>query len=245
MAGTQPSLAPDVSATLAAFRDALVRADSANLAALAVYGSAARGRYNPGTSDINVAIVLRDANGAALLRIAAVVHDAERASRIESLIVAESELPRLAVSFPTKVLDIQRRHVVLHGADVFSGITVDRDDVRLRTEQELRNLALRLRRRLIAARNDSHALALAAEDAAVPLAVNLRALLWLRGKVPDEFQPALAIYEVAAAELGLDADILAAVRRLRKETDRSFTAEQLGRLIDTLSRAADAAATLA
>ena len=58
------------------------------------------------------------------------------------MIVAESELPRLAASFPTKVLDIQRTHVVLSGRDVFTGIDVSRDDVRQRIEQELRNLAL-------------------------------------------------------------------------------------------------------
>jgi predicted nucleotidyltransferase len=241
--GVAPNLPSDVSAALDTFRAALEAAAARNLVALVVYGSVARGRYDPGSSDINVAIVLETADGSAVLQIAEVVHDAQRSSRIEPLIVAESELPRLAVSFPTKILDIQRSHRVLSGRDVFSGISVSRDDIRLRTEQELRNLALRLRRRLIAARNDGHSLALIADDTAAPLAVNLRALLYLRGKVPDEFQPKLAIYELAAAEFGLDGTVLDAILRVHKREERSVTAQQLGQLLDTVNRAADVAAT--
>ena len=239
-----PTLPAPASVALDAFRDAVIAAAGDNLVSLVVYGSAARNRYDPATSDLNVVIVLRDASGAAVQRIAPVVHAAQRASRVEPFIVGESELPRLAVTFPTKLLDIQRRHVVLSGRDVFSGIGVSRDDVRQRVEQELRNLALRLRHRFVAARNDEQALALAADDAAAPLAVNLRALLNLRGTVPDEFQPALAIYESAANEFGLDAGVLDAVRRIHKGGEQSMNAEAFARLIDTVSRAADAAAAL-
>ena len=239
-----PNLPPAATATLDAFRDALLAADSANIACIAVYGSAARGRYDAETSDLNVALALRDASGAAVLRIAHVLHDAERESRIETMIFAESELAGLTASFPTKILDIQRRHVVLFGSDLFAGITVSRDDIRRRAEQELRNLALRLRRRLVAARTDPNALALAADDAAPTLAVNLRALLYLRGEVSDEFQPTLAIFERAGAAFGLDTATLGAVKRVHKNDERTMSADEFGRVIDVVSRAADVAATL-
>jgi hypothetical protein len=209
-----------------------------------VYGSAARGRYDADTSDLNVIVALHDASGAAVLRIAEAVHDAERQSRIETMIFAETELAGLATSFPTKILDIQRRHVVLFGTDLFSGITVARDDIRRRAEQELRNLALRLRRRFVAARKDNHALALAADDAAATLAVNLRALLYLRGDVSDEFQPTLAIFERAGSLFGLDTSVLGAIKRIHKNDERSMSADQFANVIDVVSSAAEAAASL-
>jgi predicted nucleotidyltransferase len=239
-----PNIPPAASPDHDAFRDALVKADAANVVCIAVYGSAARGRYDPDTSDLNVAVALRDAGGAAVLRIAQAVHDAERESRIETMIFAEKELAGLAASFPTKILDIQRRHVVLHGTDLFVGITVERDDIRRRAEQELRNLALRLRRRLVAARADDHALALAADDAAATLAVNLRALLYLRGEVSDEFQPTLAIFERAGALFGLDASVLQTIKRVHKNDEHSMSADQFGRVIDVVSSAAEVAASL-
>jgi predicted nucleotidyltransferase len=243
--GVIPELPAETSAALDALRDGLRDAAGDDLVSLVLYGSAARGRYDRESSDINIVVVLRHADGATIEKIAPVLHDAERAWRVEPMIVAEQEVARLAITFPIKVLDIQRRHVVLHGADVFTGIHATREHVRLRAEQELMNLAMRLRRRFFSARRDSHALALAADDAAAPLAVNLRALLLLRGTVTDEFQPALAIYDSAAREFGLDRDVLEATKRIHKSADdRSMTAEAFGRLIDTVSRAADLAATM-
>jgi len=239
-----PNIPSAASPALEAFRDALVNADAGNIVCIAVYGSAARGRYDADTSDLNVVVALRDASGVALLRIAQAIHDAERESRIETMIFAESELARLSSSFPTKILDIQRRHVVLFGTDLFTGITVARDDIRRRAEQELWNLALRLRRRLVAARADHHALALAADDAAATIAVNLRALLYLRGEISDEFQPTLAIFERAGAVFGLDASVLQAIKRVHKNDERSMSADQFARVIDVVSSAAEAAASL-
>ena len=116
-----PNLPPEASVALDAFRDALLNADKANIVCIAIYGSAARGRYDAETSDLNVALALRDASGAAILRIAEALHDAERESRIETMIFAESELAGLAVSFPTKILDIQRRHVCCSARSCFRG----------------------------------------------------------------------------------------------------------------------------
>src|SRR6185503_7708085 len=84
-----PTIPPAASPALDAFRDALVKADAANIVCIAVYGSAARGRYDADTSDLNVIVALRDASGAAILRIAEAVHEAERQSRVETMIFAE------------------------------------------------------------------------------------------------------------------------------------------------------------
>lgn len=213
-----------------------------NLLGLILYGGLARGRYNPDTSDINIVVVLRDASAHAIARIANPLHAAWRGRRVEPFIVTPRELSRLAVAFPTKILDIQRRHVVLYGDDPFSGFEVSREHIRLRVEQELRNLALRMRRRLVSIHDDPGALGRAADDAAAPLAVNLRALLFLEGIVSDEFQPTLAIYERAAEAFGLDVEALTATKRIhRNDGEATLSAEMFGRLLATIDKAADKA----
>src|SRR5262249_25071672 len=60
-----------------------------------------------------------------------------------------AEIPRLAEVFPTRLLDIRDHHLLLHGEDVFAGLEIDGKLLRLRVEQELSNLSLRLRRTLV------------------------------------------------------------------------------------------------
>ena len=238
-------LPADVAATLDALGASLRDAAGANLLGLVLYGGLARGRYNPETSDINIVVLLRDASVGALARIAEPLHAAWRAHRVEPFILTPPEVARLAITFPTKMLDIQRRHISLFGDDPFAGIEVSRAHIRLRVEQELRNLALRLRRRFLAVHRDPGGLALAAEDSAAALAVNLRALLYLRGVVSDEFEPTLAIYESAADAFGLDVEALRATKRLhRSGPDTTLPAELFGRLLATIERAADVAAAV-
>ena len=239
-----PALPPDVTTTLAELTAAMRAAAEDNLFALVLYGGLARGRYVPGSSDINLVVVVRDASAAAIERFAPTLHAAWRSMRVEPFIITPGDIPRLAVTFPTKMLDIQRRHVVLHGDEPFAALHVARIDVRRRIEQELRNLALRLRRRFVAIHDDSAALAAAADDAAAPLAVNLRALLLDRGVVTGDFDPTLAIYDRAATTFGLDREALASLKQIHQMREAAtMTREMFGRLLATVDRAATVAAT--
>ncbi len=235
---------PEVSSAL----DALVaglRADAGdNLLGVILYGGLARGRYVEGTSDMNVVVYLRDASAASLSAIATRLHEAFRTHRVDPFIITPRDVARLTVMFPTKMLDIQRRHVVLTGEDPFEGLAVDHEHIRLRVEQELRNLLLRLRHRFVRVHNDQLSLAQAAADAAPTLAVNLRALLLLNGIVSDEFQPALAIFDLAARTFQLDADALAATKRVHQgHDDARIDTALFARLLATIEKAADLSVT--
>jgi predicted nucleotidyltransferase len=238
-------LPPDVAGTLDALTSTLRAASGDSLLGLILYGGLARGRYNPGTSDINIVVYVRALTAKLLAGLAKPLHDAWESKRVDPMIVAKGELPRLSIAFPTKILDIQRKHVVLFGEDPFAGIVVSREHIRAHAEQELRHLSLRLRRRFISAYDDNAAIAMVATDAAVTLAVNLRELLFLRGVVSDEFQPTLAIYERAAETFGLDLPLLSALKHAhRNEAAEPLTVEQFDRLLATVAKASDIAAEM-
>lgn len=193
-----------------AVRDALARlctglqqAAGPNLHGLVLFGSLARGRYTPGRSDVNVVVVLEDAAVEKLAPLAPVLRAAFRAARVEPMVITAGEVRGAADVFPTKFLDIQAHHVVLLGHSPFAGLAVDREHLRLRVEQELRNLALRLRRRFITLHDEPASLPGALEDVRGALAVELRSLLVLAGKPAPADDSPEAVFAAAAQGLAL------------------------------------------
>lgn len=215
-------------------------AAGANLRGLIVYGGLARGRYRPGKSDINLVVLIDDASTESLAAIAPALRAAWRAVRVEPFIIKASEAGRLAETFPTKLLDIQTHHVVLMGEDPFTGINVSRKLIRLRIEQSLTNLALRLRRRYVSIFDDPRSLALALEQQAVPLKVEFAALLQLAGKGELSESTSAAVLEAAAAEFDLDREALLSMAALRRDAPTPEDLQALyNRALATIARAAE------
>jgi hypothetical protein len=235
-----PGVPPAVTEALEKLRAELTAAASDDLAALVLYGGLVRGRYQPGRSDVNLAVVLRRATGGVLAALAAPLHAAWRALRVEPFLLTLGELPRVASVFPTKILDIKDSHVVLSGADPFAGIEVPREQLRLRVEQELRNQTIRLRRRFLAAATSPRELTAILAEVARPLAVQLAALLRLTDRpVPDDRHTA-PLLEAAAVAFGLDRDALRQLAQLRQELAAGPDAAGLyGRVLETMAKAAD------
>ncbi len=216
----------------------LATAAGENLTGLILYGGLARGRYRPGQSDINVVVALRDTSTESLSAIATVLRAAWRAIRVEPFIVKTSEAQRLADVFPTKVLDIQSHQLVLRGDDPFAGTEVSRKQLKLRVEQGLCNLELRLRRRYISIFDDSRSLASTLAEAAVPLKIELAAMLQLAGKDEPSGSTTAAVLESAAIAFDLDRVALSRMAALRRESEPPEDPAGLyDRVIAAISRA--------
>ncbi|MCI0638526.1 MAG: hypothetical protein L0Y72_02040 [Gemmataceae bacterium] len=206
---------PEIAAALAHFQEDLIAAAGKNLAGLILYGGLARGRYRPGKSDINVVVLLHDVSAAALEVISPILRAARRAANVSPMILSPNEVQPAAVVFPTKFLDMKDHHVVLHGEDPFTALEVPREQIRLRIVQELRNLTLRLRRRLIDVLDDPELLAAALAETARPLAIELTALLRLVDKPVLEDDRSAVVFEAAASAFGADREALAQLAQLR------------------------------
>lgn len=208
----------EVGSGLATMCADLATAAGGALASVVLYGGVARGRYTPGRSDVNVLIVLAEDTGPALRAIAPPLAAARRSLRVEPYIVAAAEFQAAASLFPNRFLDIRDHHVVLAGADPFEGIEIPDEALRLRTEQELRNLLIRFRRGLTDAGDDGLAQATAVRRIAVPLSIEFAALLRLRGRAPAPEADLATIFRMAAETLGIDAGALSEISALREAT---------------------------
>lgn len=217
-------------------------AAGANLVALVLYGGLARGRHRGPRSNVDLAVVLEDAGPERIAEIAPVLLAAWRAAHVDAWILARDEIPRVAEVFPTKLLDIREHHLVLDGEDVFAGLELDRRLLRLRVEQELTNLSLRLRRSLVTLAADPASIAALLATTARPLAIQLTALLRLAGRTVPEEDRSAAIFAVAAGAFGLDAEALEALANVRQGTHGvDDVAALLGRVQVAATKAAEAA----
>jgi predicted nucleotidyltransferase len=130
-----------------------------DLASVIVFGSAVRGGWIAGKSDVDLVVVLKRAGVEQLRAIANPLVAARAGLRIEAMLLVEAEVARAADVFPLFYEDIQRCSVVLHGVSPFVGLSIDPQHRRLRIEQELREHQIRTRRAVVDALGDTTQLA--------------------------------------------------------------------------------------
>jgi hypothetical protein len=136
---------PTVREGLDKFCNQLQEALGENLVSITLYGGLAKGEYSPTGSNVNIMIVLKDVNVDLLEKAASPVRQGMRDLRLSIMVLSEEDLQLSTDVFPTKFLDMQRYHQVLWGKDLLAGLSIARDHIRLRCEQEIKNLLLRLR----------------------------------------------------------------------------------------------------
>ncbi len=118
------------------------------LSAILVYGSAVRGGPTP-TSDIDLIIVLERDDLDTLRLLADPIALARASANIECRLLKRAEIAKAADVFPVFYDDVRTCHVMLHGKDPFSDLVIHDEHRRLRVEQELRDMRIRLRRFII------------------------------------------------------------------------------------------------
>jgi predicted nucleotidyltransferase len=126
------------------------------LVSVVLYGSAARGEYRPGVSDLNVLVLLREVTPAALRAAGELARDWVAEGNAPPLMLSAEEWRRSTDVWAIEVADIRDAHLTLHGADPFAGIVIRPEDLRLQCERELKGKQIQLRERylLIADRPD-------------------------------------------------------------------------------------------
>lgn len=174
--------------------DALKTALGADLSAVLVFGSAARGRYRPGESDVDVCVVLKDTSADNLKKAANPLVLARNTARIEAVVLRDDEIGRAADAFPVFYDDIKRAHVMLHGDDPFASLSIAKEHKRVRVEQELREAQIRLRRAVVDGLFAERPLRGAVTRKLRQLRSPLHALFELLDEPsPDEIEPLLAL----------------------------------------------------
>ncbi|MBP7050737.1 MAG: nucleotidyltransferase domain-containing protein [Phycisphaerae bacterium] len=151
-----------------------------HLGSITVVGSALTDDFRPGVSDINTVVVLDEHSVSALKAIASLARPMRRHGFSAPLLMTTSYIERSRDVFGIEFLDLQLTHETILGDDPFVGIEIDKPDVRLQCERELKAMLVRLRQGWIAAAGDMRFVRDILVATARGLTPLLRALLWLR-----------------------------------------------------------------
>lgn len=176
-----------------------------NLESVVLYGSAATGRYKPGTSDLNVLCTLVTMDVAELQLLAPVVlwwtHEQKEPP---PLFFLTEELHRSTDVFAIESLDIKRAHRVLFGKDPVADLVIPMNLHRVQVERDLRTLLLRLRQHvLLAGKNEIDYTAILKKTISSAITLLRHTLLAFGEEPPAE--PS-ALFARIAEVTGADAD---------------------------------------
>ncbi len=131
---------------LETLRDRLQSELGDDLISLSAYGDFVKlGEYDPSRSEVNLMLVLADISTPVLDRIVDAISTAKRKVRLAVMTLTEEDLVQSCDVFPIKFVDMQENHRLICGRDVLSDLKIADDHLRLRCEQELKNLMIRLR----------------------------------------------------------------------------------------------------
>ena len=118
----------------------------ADLVSIILYGSFGRGDKLETEHDVvNLMFVVRRVDCQSLDKIKDPILRAEKEIPLGTMTLTLEDLHSSCDVFPIKFHEMQLHHRVLWGADVLSELGISDDHLRLRCEQELKNLMLRLR----------------------------------------------------------------------------------------------------
>ncbi len=222
--------------------ESLKRGAGDNLQSVIIYGSIARGHFRPGASDVNLVILLKDVSASELDKIDKPLRKARNSINVNAMIMTGSEVARSADVFPVKFMHIKNYHLVLFGDDPFVDLSISPKHLRIRLEQELRNISIRLRNRYVNLHQDRSVSIGLVTNLMGSFAVQLRTLLELTGKPLPQEHSTKAHLMAAAEAFDLDKEALEAASELRRGVAPALEVQEIfARVMKSVDKAVDVA----
>ena len=127
----------------------VTQAYGAQLEGVLLYGSAVRGEFLPGRSNLNLLLFVSSYDVAVLKKYNGIHKRWSKEQVVVPLFLTKADLQSAAFVFPLEYQDIQECHRLLWGQDPFVGFKVDARHLAGEVLQVLRGNLLRVRQRLV------------------------------------------------------------------------------------------------
>ncbi len=232
----QPSVPQGLEATLTALSAAVSQQLGAALVSLVLYGEAADGASWQPDGVANLLVIAHRVDVELLDQLAEPLREARRQAHLGVMVLTEAELRSSCDVFPTKFLNMREHHTVLYGSDPLADLVIARDHLRLRCEQEVKNILLRLRQAYLGRAHRTELLARTLHETAAALVATLAAVTALgSGQAAPDGEAVLAQIE---RDLGLS---LTPVREAlaAHDLDPAALTTLFGQFMDAVRQLAD------
>lgn len=189
-----------------------------------LYGSAATGDHLAKKSDFNVLVVLDKLDADVLDALAPITALWIRRGNAPPMLFTPEQLRQSADVFPIELADIREHHKLLAGENVLTDLTVDKKDLRLQLERELRTRLIALRERYLGvAGRPQEVLTLMLDSLSTFLVLFRAALRLFQDEVPARKMDALT---ALVRRIGFPDDTAAIFQRLQDIKSGSIKAQR-------------------
>lgn len=199
-----------------------------------LYGSAARGDWDPERSDVNLLLVVDAVDPASLAGLAPACVGWHEAGMTPPLLIGRAEWERATDVFPIELTDMQASYQLLWGEDPIAGLRVESGDLRRAVETSLRGKLVRLRQAYVRFHDAPPILGGFATASTSEFLVLMRATAHLLGRgmaIPPE-----AVLDALAPELGEQAEAVRRIVGQRREAEWSCAPELFAGYLGALER---------
>lgn len=172
-------LSADVSSKVEPFVKDLVSGLGEKVESFAVTGSCLTGDYLPGVSDINSALILREIEMPELDFIARIMPRHRKKLVRPPLIITDEHIRRSLDVFPIEFLDLKLFHRTVYGADKLTKLPIEKLNLRLQCERDLKGKLINLQRGFILCEGRNRDLKLLLLDVFTGFFPLLRAMLFM------------------------------------------------------------------
>lgn len=190
-------------------------------------GAADRSAMDPGT--VNVLIVVADVNVDILERMRVPLKQVESTISFACMVVTRSDIASSCDVFPIKFSNMQQHYELLWGEDVLADLEISDKHLRLRCEQEVKNLLLRLRVMYLHRASRPALMRETLVHAVQSFLPDMQASLFVAtGMVPDQEADLLAEFGL---QFEVDMAVIGDIRKLSRD-DAELSSAQLSQTYD-------------
>ncbi|MBD3335396.1 MAG: hypothetical protein GF355_07750 [Candidatus Eisenbacteria bacterium] len=205
-----------------------------------LYGSAARGDFRPGRSDVNFLVVVEDLSPEKLRRTQSRTKDWRRERVATPLFLRRKLIQTSLDSYPLEFLSMMASYRVLQGEDALADLKISSDDVRLQCEREVKSKLLLLREAYVESGGSRHVMRDIVAQSLPAMTAIFQGLLYLQGKPWKLWRDELLTAGQEAFQL--DAELFRELWKVKRQevrpgADRMH--EIMGRYLVEMERLAD------
>ncbi len=166
------------------FAEKLLDLYPGHIRAAAVTGEAAGQDYNPKTSHIESVFIFDDVDFQTYHTALKTVADGAKKRIAAPLFLSEQYLNSSLDVFPVEFLDIKEKHVLIFGDDLFSGLDIQTEHLRLFCEQQVKGRLIRIRQAYLEVGLQRRGVEAMLKDSLYSLIPVFRNLVRLKGQSP-------------------------------------------------------------
>lgn len=223
----------------------LIELQGDNLLGIAVYGSATGRDFVPKRSNINLLVILKQLGARELQSSLNLVNRGIKKGIVAPLFLTREYIDSSLDSFPIEFSEMRDTQVPIYGEDSLAELRIDREDIRLQCERELKGKLTRLRQAYLEIGLKARGIETLLKESLSSLIPIFRNMLRLKGEEPPQRKE--EVISSFASEFGVDRDVFLAVlkdkqgdERIGKEMAEDFfgkyveAVEKLSTVVDQL-----------